>query len=1739
MKKKFLYFILAFLPLQFLHSQTVVLNEVSQGPSGSKEYIELLVTWTPTCVSTLPCVDMRNWYIDDNNGTFAPGAGVGIASGCVRFSNDPMWACIPVGTIILIYNDADLNALVPAQDLSMADGNCKLVIPISNCTLFSVNSSSPNTGTSTYPTTGFAACGSWTPISMANGGDSFQIRDNNGVLIHAVSWGNNSTATIVYMGAGTQAASVCSMLNSVNNNPASSANWGTASAPANETPGAPNNAANAAWISSMNYNCSAITPLAVTNAFTNAGCTCNGSASVTASGAIAPYTYSWAPGGGSAATASGLCAGTYTCTVTSSNGCVLTSSVTIVSASSITTTVTPTNVNCNGALTGSATVAAAGGTGAYTYSWAPSGGSAATASGLSAGNYTATITDAAGCVQTASVAITQPTVLTATIAQTNVLCNSGTTGSATVTPSGGTTAYSYLWSPSGGSAATVSGLAAGNYTATITDAAGCVQTASVAITQPTVLTATTAQTNVLCNGGATGSATVTASGGTTAYTYIWSPSGVTASSATGLAAGNYTCTITDANSCTVTATSAIIQPIALTASITSSAATCGNANGSATVTPAGGTGAYSYLWLPSGGTAATEASLSAGSYSCTITDANSCTVTAIVVVPSSGGVTATITSSTNVLCNGTSTGSATAAGAGGTGPYSFSWSPSGATGATANSLAANTYAVNVTDALGCLASATVSITQPVAINAATSFTPALCNGGNTGTANVIASGGTPGYTYAWLPSGGTAPTANSLSANTYTVTITDANSCTVTVTTTVTEPAALTANTTALPVTCFGGSDGSASVIAVGGTAGYTYSWSPVGGTSSTANSLSSTNYSVTVTDANNCTVTATATVSEAPQLTINVTSTPAACGSANGTANATVAGGTGGYSYLWTPSGGTASAATSLASGTYTVDVSDANGCTATGTTTVGSAGSVSVSVSAVANVSCFGLADGSITISTSGGIAPISINWTPSGGTTTTATNLSAGNYTVNVTDGNGCVTSANALISEPLQLTLNTNSTPVLCYGDSNGSATVIVSGGTAGYAYMWSPSGGSSSSANSLSANSYTVTVTDANNCVATSATTVAQPAALAISAAGFAATCNGLCNGQTVVLPAGGTTPYNCLWSSGSTLLSNTNVCAGTYTATITDANGCVIDTIVTVTEPAAFVVGTNSAASDCNNSNGIAVVTVNGSVSPYTFNWTGFFAVNNDSLMNVFPGSYSVAITDANGCSTNTVVVVANNPGFVLSIASQTNVNCFGGTNGSINSSITGGNAPFSYLWSNGQTTANATGLTSGSYCLIVNDVNACADTICTNITQPTALSVTTTNDTICSGQTSSVQANASGGNGVPYSYSWNAGVYITQTISVSPATTTNYTVIATDPLGCNSSSAVSTVVVLPPLSLVSGNDTICPGTMGNIQANASGGNGNYTYTIMPGAINNATGNFSVTAASTQQYTITVSDACTTIPATSNSTLNIFSLPVINPVSPSYSACPVFCTSVYDSTALSSGQIQNWNWGLSNGSVSSGNTGQFCISQSGSYTLTLVYTSVDGCADTISINDYFTVFPQPTAGFTTNNTDATVLEPGFIFSNTSLNADNYLWNFGDSTSSNLTNPNHDYTSEGTYPVTLIASNQFGCTDTTIYVITINPDFTFYAPNTFTPDGNDLNATFLPLGVGWDNPTFQMWVYDRWGNNVFSTNEFGKGWDGRANGGTELAQQDVYVWKVKLNDVFGKPHSYVGHVTIVR
>lgn len=666
-------------------------------------------------------------------------------------------------------------------------------------------------------------------------------------------------------------------------------------------------------------------PLSATQSQVNILChgMCTGSATVVASGGVAPYTYSWSPSGGTMATASALCVGTYTCTITDAAFSTISKVFNITEPSALSLSTAVTNVSCNGGSNGAINLTPTGGTGAYTYFWS-SGQTTQDLSGRTAGTYIVTVTDANSCTATSSATITQPSAINLTTSITHVTCNGGSNGAIDLTSSGGTGAYTYFWS-NGQTIQDLTGRVAGTYVVTVTDANGCTATTSATITQPSAINLTTSITNVSCNGGSNGAINLTPAGGTGAYTYIWS-SGQTTQDLTGRTAGSYGVTVTDANGCTATTSATITLPavLGLTTSVTNVACN-GGSNGAINLTVTGGTSGYTYIWSQ-GSQNEDLSGLSSGTFTVTVTDANGCTAStsAMIIEPALLGLS---TSVTNVSCNGGSNGLIDLTVTGGTTSYTYQWS-NGQTIQDLSGRTAGTYVVTVTDANGCTATTSATITQPAPMNLSTSITNVTCNGDNNGAIDLEVSNGIPGYTYLWS-SGQTSQDLSARSAGIYVVTVTDANGCTATTSATITQPSAINLSTSITNVSCNGGSNGAINLIPSGGTGVYTYLWSS-GQTTEDIFGLVEGMYTVTVTDANGCTQSTTVSVSQPLPITTTLVTIDVTCnGGNNGAVDLEVSNGTPGYTYLWS-NGQTTQDIVGLSAGTYAITITDANGCIA-----------------------------------------------------------------------------------------------------------------------------------------------------------------------------------------------------------------------------------------------------------------------------------------------------------------------------------------------------------------------------------------------------------------------------------------------------------------------------------------------------------------------------------------------------------------------------------------------------------------------------------------------------------------------------------------------------------------------------------------------------------------------------------------------------------------------------------------
>ena len=909
-----------------------------------------------------------------------------------------------------------------------------------------------------------------------------------------------------------------------------------------------------------------------------------------------------------------------------------------------------------------------------------------------------------------------------------------------------------------------------------------------------------------CSGDSTGKAVVHVVGNNPPFTYQWSTPLVTSDSILNdVPAGTYTLTVTDHNSCTAVTSITITQPAPLVLTPDVIQPTCGGAStGSAYMSYAGGTEPMTFIWS-NGPTTQPDPNLFDGTYGITTTDAHGCTASSSITIaaPTSMVITATIT---NATCN-QSNGGITASVTGGATPYSFAWNTVPAQNtASATGLAAASYIVTVTDNNHCTASASFAVSQPpTGMTAHLTVTNVLCFGQSTGAIATTASGGSPPYSYSWS-NGASSVGINNIAAGVYSVSLSDNTGCGFVLDTTITQPAAaLSATINETDVKCFGQATGIATATATGGTAGYTYNWNTVPvQTSSAINNVIAGNYLITVTDANQCTFTTSTTIHQpAAPLAVTETHVNVLCfGGNNGSATSAVTGGTTGYTYSWntTPAQTTGNISTLIA-GTYNLTVTDANQCTATVASVISQPASPVQVFDSLSSPLCFGQAAASALAVASGGTpgAGYTYSWNTTPVQNTQAiSNIPAGNYTVVATDANSCTASASITVAPPpTALTVTTTPVEVLCFGSNTGSIAANASGSYGNYTYSWSTAPvQTTATATQLIAGNYSVTVTDMVGCTATAADVVTQPAApLALTTSQTNILCFGDNSGAAAVVATGGTSGYNYLWSTNppQTTAAVTSLLASRYNVKVTDANGCIDTTGVTILQPAAPLLATSIIDNvSCNgrNDGNIQINTTGGTVGPgYTYVWNPGSSTT-ASTGNVGAGNYSMTVTDANNCTFALLDMVVTEPTPIAIATAVTNVSCPGHGDGKINSTVSGSVPPYTYVWSNGESTATDSLLNGGSYNVTATDSKGCT-VAATNLLVAelpgVVLSANVTNILCFPLQNGAINVTA-GSSFMPLQYKWSNGVTTSDLANIDTGV---YSITVTDAHHCTADTTV------------------------------------------------------------------------------------------------------------------------------------------------------------------------------------------------------------------------------------------------------------------------------------------------------------------------------------------------------------
>jgi gliding motility-associated-like protein len=1220
-----------------LFSQTLIINEVSQGPSGfNKEYVEFVVvdnTVTYDCNSLVPpCIDIRGWIFDDNSGYHGTN---GVAGGACRFSYNSIWSCVPLGTIIVVYNNGDLNTDMPPDDFSMDDGNCRIVAPISNTVLFESNSTTPGAIACDYPSTGWTPGGSWGTVLLANTGDCSRIIDLSGCEVFSVCWAENDQNTLIYFESGGTVSNNVHYFN--DGDPYLQSNWsegncGSNGLPNNQTPGEPNNAANAAYISQFNNGCQAITPIVAAAVLDNNEiCGCDGQATASGTGSIPGYTYEWFdnlgnPIGQTTATATGLCQGSYSVVVTSSIDCSDSETIIIGPGTSIQYSAIITNENCSEG-NGQIDLTATGGDGGP-YQYSIDGGLTYSTSGLfttlQAGTYAISVIDNSGCEVTGSETISTtipPTILDLIV---NASCQNTCEGQAEVVMDGPSTDYSYLWLDGLGNTVSinsvVSGLCPGGLSVVVTDIFGCSVNGTATISGLSVPSTANIFPSLCEDNLGSGQVSgvdltsynnIVSSEGTqfSWYTNISLSDPVTNVLSTTVSNGqvfyvhvsNGSCSDTSQVTFSVNSTITLNTPdIVLCESIAGSGQfnsyDLTSLNSSIYV----GGGSETFTWFQSDMTTpvtdpANVSVTSVSNYWVEVTDGNCSngilidfTVNPLPTAVISGGASYCPGDPiTNITVNVTGTGPWTV-------NYTLDGSAQTASGSSSPISLGNTPGVYVlTGVQDALCSNTASGTQTITVNPTPVITltptdPATCNGSDgsilvsgTGTGNVIWSGTSSsnanGVSLNY--------TISNLTAGTYDVYFVDgATGCqSATVSTTLLNANGPTLTVSNPPAVCSPATvDLTASASTDIGTISY-YNDPTYTTLVSDPTAVGAGTYYV-VADNAGCTDEGTITVVVNPTPVADPsTTTPVLCAGETVVLNATsVTGGT----YSWTGPNSFSSAdqnpqianATTAASGTYTLTVI-ANGCTSAPATVdvlvnpipVATAGTTTPSVCVGADIALTGNAT-SGTYSWSG---PNGFSSTDQNPVISPSTLTSSGTYTLTIT-ADGCM-------SAPSTVSVVVNALPVIDGGEDVVvcEGTSVTLSGSGGVSYVWTSdvvNGAPFTPA--LGSIVYTVTGTDANGCVGTDNVTVNV---VPVPNADLSADVTYGVPPLTVTFTNSSTDATSYAWNLGNGNTFNTTATGteeetygteGVYTIVLTASNGICSDlatVVVTVESPAPII----------------------------------------------------------------------------------------------------------------------------------------------------------------------------------------------------------------------------------------------------------------------------------------------------------------------------------------------------------------------------------------------------------------------------------------------------------------------------------------------------------------------------------------------------------------------------------------
>ena len=1097
--------------------------------------------------------------------------------------------------------------------------------------------------------------------------------------------------------------------------------------------------------------------------------------------------------------------------------------------------ITVSNIACYGTNDGSASVSLVnGGFGNYSYQWS-NGDTSTIATNLSAGSYSVIVTDLySGCQDSSTFDITEATPITVNLSGTNVSCNGASDGSITTSISG-SGLFSYSWS-NGATTQNISSLNAGLYTLSVYDSVCNISFVnSYTINEPSLITySSSSLPNSSCDSTqCTGLISASLNGGTQPYQYSWS-TGSNQQAISNLCAGTYTLIATDSNSCQTFYDTIVISDTTGSASfsIISNNVSCyGLSDGSAEAVVSSG---------------ATYGNVSLLNYCGSMPYSNAnVNISEVRLIGDNGDNIINNTSTygddyedfTNQYASLTPNNTYTVTvEIGSVNPNHLINEFAGAKVYADWNTDGDFFDLN--EELGIINVDTVPFITDVTFtvpNTLTGYVTRLrvvmqenndsiigpCDSTyfDPSTVSFIGPirGGTEDYsivvnvsqqpTFLWS-NGATTPIIDSLSAGTYSCLLTDENNCTAIDSITIFEPSEIIDSLTVGTILCHGGFT-TASLTISGGTPPYTETWS------SAPNRIYAGPMSYTITDSSGCQISNSFTVTQPNPtvLTIQLLDSISCFGGNDGSLFTNIVGGVSPFTYLWTNNINNDSLYTdtisNLVAGRYFCTITDSNNCV--NTTTFALTNPTEINVSQInTNILCYGDTNGVTVLNISGGDGNYTLNafgqTLPLLGLNTVSSaqffpnGIPAGTYPFSVTDGNGCVKYDTVIITQPNLLSAVSNSVDISCFGLTDGSVSLNISGGTPPYTEDW---GGYNP--NALAEGTYYYTVTDSNSCTYSDSSTIIEPDSLYYSSQINHISCFGFDDGNVSLNINGGTPPYIENWGTSDPLALS----PGMHFYSISDTNGCTISDSVNISEPNELIVSITSTNITCyGGNNGTATLSISGGTLPYTENWYGF---NPTALI---AGTYVYTVNDTNNCSITDSVTITQSQDSLTSTLIASNLSSCLAMDGSIDQNIIGGTPPYTYQWNNGDTTEDITNLMAGTYSVTTTDTNGCFTTATIFVDQPSdslRLSLSTQDfngyNIACYGDTNGIiSAITTGGHGL-LSFSWSNGDTSSTANNLSVG---SFSVTVTDTAGC---SLTDSTILIEPSQLTSSyttTDVLC-----------------------------------------------------------------------------------------------------------------------------------------------------------------------------------------------------------------------------------------------------------------------------------------------------------------------------------------